>query len=190
MQRVAPQDAPHAEPHAPRHAIALHCFVRVARARGFEAALREHQVRQRQLVEANQRQHRASRPAPDGHVIRVTLAVNSARNSENGAAYAARFARTTRSIGGSAAREWRLRISFKRRRNRLRATAVHWKRGTTMTNRGWLSGLARHARSRGRWRMWRPCSQQAVSAEPRARRTRRGNRSLVSGSGAWRAGGW
>src|SRR2546430_10245150 len=41
----SPQDPPHAEPRAARHAIALHRFVRVARARRLEAAPCEHQVR-------------------------------------------------------------------------------------------------------------------------------------------------
>src|SRR5437870_11040397 len=69
--------------------------------------------------------------------MRLTTSVNSARRTANEAAYATRFARTTRSTGGSDASVWRLRISLTRRRKRLRATAVNWKRGTTIPVRGW-----------------------------------------------------
>src|SRR5438876_6496173 len=78
-------------------------FVGVARARRHEATLREHQVRQRQLVHANQRPDGTPRPVPEIHVMRVTLVVNSVRSCANGAAYAVRFARTTRSTMGSEA---------------------------------------------------------------------------------------
>src|SRR5437773_10778182 len=125
VQRVAAQDASDAEPNASHRAVALHRFVGVARARRHEATLREHQVRQRHLVDANQRHDGTPRPVPEIHVMRVTLVVNSVRSCANGAAYAVRFARTPRSTMGSEATGWRLRISFKRRRKRLRATAVN-----------------------------------------------------------------
>src|SRR5256886_7248436 len=98
MQRVAPQDPPHAEPRAPHRPIALHRFVRIARARRLEAALCEHQVRQRRLIDANQAEDRTSRPATDAHVTRLTRSASSARSAANVAAYAARLARTTRSM--------------------------------------------------------------------------------------------
>src|SRR5207248_7354955 len=79
------------------------CSSDLAGARRHEATLREHQMRQRQLVDANERHDGAPRPAPEIHVRRVTLAATSARSRANGAAYAARFARTTRSTAGSEA---------------------------------------------------------------------------------------
>src|SRR3989454_9466042 len=103
VQRVAAQDPFDAEPHTSDCAVALHRFEGVARARRHEATLREYQMRQRQLVETNERHDGAPRPAPDVHVMRVTLAATSARSCANGAAYAARFARTTRSTAGSEA---------------------------------------------------------------------------------------
>src|SRR5437762_6458801 len=103
VQRVAAQDASDAEPNASHGAVALHRFVGVARARRHEATLREHQVRQRHLVDANQRHDGTPRPVPEIHVMRVTLVANSVRSCANGAAYAARFARTTRSTMGSEA---------------------------------------------------------------------------------------
>src|SRR5260370_5301177 len=52
VQRVAAQDPFDAEPHPSERAVALHRFEVVARARRPEAALRDHQMRQRQLVHA------------------------------------------------------------------------------------------------------------------------------------------
>src|SRR2546426_823709 len=103
VQRVAAQDASDTEPNASHRAVALPRFVGVARARRHEATLREHQVRQRPLVDANQRHDGTPRPVPEIHVMRVTLVVNSVRSCANGAAYAVRFARTTRSTMGSEA---------------------------------------------------------------------------------------
>src|SRR5712692_11323098 len=103
VQRVAAQDPLGAEPHPSERAVALHRFEGVARARRHEATLREHQMRERQLVHANERHDGTSRPVPEIQVMRVTLAVNSERSCANGAAYAVRFARTTRSTTGSEA---------------------------------------------------------------------------------------
>ena len=103
MQRVTTQDPLDTEPRAAHGSVAFHGFEGVARAGRHEAALREHQVRQRHLVDANERHHGTPRPVPEIHAMRVTLAVNSVRSCANGAAYAVRFARTTRSTTGSEA---------------------------------------------------------------------------------------
>src|SRR5207245_9425657 len=95
VQRVAAQDASDTEPNASHRAIALHRFVGVARARRHEATLREHQVRQRHLVDANQRHDGTPRPVPEIYVMRVTLVVNSVRSCAYGGAYAVCFADTS-----------------------------------------------------------------------------------------------
>src|SRR6266566_5933424 len=100
---MAAQDPSDAEPRTSDRAVAFHRFEGIARARRHEATLGEDQMRQRQLVDANQRHDGAPRPALEIHVIRVTLVVNSVRSCANGAAYAVRFARTTRSTTGSEA---------------------------------------------------------------------------------------
>src|SRR2546427_9710119 len=103
---MAAQDPSDAEPRSSDRAVAFHRFEGVARARRYETTLREHQVRQRRLVDANQRHDGAPWPEAGGHAMRGTPAINSARSSTNDAAYAARFARTPRSTaGGQAAGE-------------------------------------------------------------------------------------
>src|SRR2546422_5102160 len=123
MQRVTAEDAFHAEPASLERAVALDRLQRVTRAGRRVPTLRDHQMRQRHLVAANQCHDGESRPASDAHVMRLTTPPNSARSTANGAAYATRFTRTTRSTAGSDASAWRLRISLTRRRTRLRATA-------------------------------------------------------------------
>src|SRR5256885_4469227 len=58
-----------------------------------------------------------------------TCALPISRRSAKEAAYAERFARMTRSIGGKCCSTSRRRISRKRRRRRLRATAFDWYSG-------------------------------------------------------------
>src|SRR2546428_7025914 len=125
MQRLTAGDGFHAEQGPFERAVALDGLERVTRARRREPTLRDHQMRQRHLVAANQCHDGESRPAPDAHVMRLTTPLNSARSTANGAAYAPRVARTTRSTAGSDASAWRPRISLTRRRTRLRATAVN-----------------------------------------------------------------
>src|SRR2546421_11181212 len=128
---MALQNASHAEPGTFQGAVALDRFVRIARAGRFEATLREHEVRQRQLIRADQRHHRESRQSLQQRHVSVSITpVNSARRSAKEAAYAERFARMTRSIGGKCCSTSRRRISRKRRRRRLRATAFDWYSGT------------------------------------------------------------
>src|SRR5690242_21724899 len=55
MERMAMENALDAEPRASQGAIAFHRFEGVARARRHEATLREHEMRQRQLVSADKR---------------------------------------------------------------------------------------------------------------------------------------
>src|SRR5437588_6290517 len=105
---MAAQDAFQAEPAPLGRTVALDGFKRVPRARRRETTLREHQMRERHLVCTNQRHDGAPRPTPHAHVMRLTTPVNSARRSAKEAAYAIRFARTTRSTAGrdaSASRE-------------------------------------------------------------------------------------
>src|SRR5438876_12295916 len=108
---MAAQDPSDAEPRPSDRAVAFHRFEGLARARRYETTLREHQVRQRRLVEANERHDAAPWPEAGVHAMRVTPAVNSARRSTTDAAYAARCARTTRSTAGRQATGWRLRVS-------------------------------------------------------------------------------
>src|SRR5207245_10146374 len=109
MQRVTAEDAFHAEPGSFERAVALDGLERVTRARRREPTLRDHQMRQRHLVAANQCHDGESRPAPDAHVVRLTTPLNSARSTANGAAQATPVARTTRSTGASEARALRLK---------------------------------------------------------------------------------
>src|SRR6266568_7236764 len=125
VKRVTPENAPHAEPTPLQGAVALDGDERITRARRLEAALREYQMRQRELVAADERHHDTTRHVTECHVSVLTTSVNSARRAANGAAYDTRFARMTKSIDGSWGRgsTSRLRISLSRRRKRLRATA-------------------------------------------------------------------
>src|ERR1700752_354454 len=111
------------KPRAFQRAIALDRFVGVARARRFEPALREDEMRQRQLVPANESHYENARDSLQRHVSVSTAPVNSARRAANEAVYADRFARITRSIAGRVRSTSRRRISRSRRRRRLRATA-------------------------------------------------------------------
>ena len=111
------------KPRAFQRAIALDRFVGVARAGRFEATLREDQMRQRQLVPANECHYENARDSLQRHVSVSIAPVNSARKTANEAVYADRFARITRSIAGSVRSTSRRRISRNRRRRRLRATA-------------------------------------------------------------------
>src|SRR2546430_4174135 len=130
MQRMTAQDAFQTEPAPLERAVAVDGFERVLRARRREPTLREHQRRERHLVCANHAHDGPSRPTSHAHVTRLTTLLSSARSIAKEAAYAMRFARTTRSIAGRDASASRLRISRTRRRKRLRATALNWKRGT------------------------------------------------------------
>src|SRR5437879_12799348 len=96
MQRVAAQDALHAQPTSFERTVTLDRLECVLRAAGREATLREHQMRQRHLVRADQSHGRAPRPATPTHVTRLTQAANSARRSAKEAAYGERFATTQR----------------------------------------------------------------------------------------------
>src|SRR5438128_2276053 len=137
MERVAAEDPPYAQPASLERAVTLDRLICVVRARRRKATLREHQMRQRELVTADDGHGHPTRPTGRAHVIRVTEPVNSARRTAKGAAYAARFARTMTSTAGSCDNTPRRRISRRRRRKRLRATAVDWKRGTMIPVRGW-----------------------------------------------------
>ena len=148
VEGVAAGHTLHAEP-APLHRpVACDCFEGVVRAGGSEATLGEHQMRERHLVAADECHHSEPRPATHAHVTWLTPPVNSARSPAKEAAYAERFARTTRSIAGTRASSSRLSNSLRRRRRRLRATAVNWKRGTMMPTRGWCARVGRQANSR------------------------------------------
>src|SRR5438128_4560692 len=100
---MAAQDPSDAEPRPSHRAVAFHRFEGVTRTRRHETTLREHQVRQRRLVDANERHDGAPWPVAGIHAMRVTPAISSARSSTNDAPYAARFARTARSTAGSEA---------------------------------------------------------------------------------------
>src|SRR2546429_5110331 len=97
---MAAQDPSDAEPRSSDRAVAFHRFEGVARARRYETTLREHQVRQRRLVEANERHEGAPWPEAGGHSMRGPPAAHSGRSSTKHAADAAPFARTPRTNGG------------------------------------------------------------------------------------------
>src|SRR5687768_4599250 len=102
---MAFENALDAKPRAFQRAIALDRLIGVARARRFEATLREHQMRQRQLVPANACHYDQARQSlqPHGrHVSVSTTPANSARSTANEAVYAERLARITRSMAGRA----------------------------------------------------------------------------------------
>src|SRR5436189_5524039 len=82
MQRMAAQDAFQTEPAPLERAVAVDGVERVLRARRREPTLREHQMRERHLVCANQRHHGASRPTPHAHMTRLTTALSSARSTD------------------------------------------------------------------------------------------------------------
>src|SRR2546429_1537645 len=112
---MAAQDPSDAEPRSSDRAVAFHRFEGVARARRYETTLREHQVRQRRLVEANERHEGAPWPEAGGLAMRVTPAGHSARSSTNDAAYPARFARPPRTTPGGEGTGGRLWNPLKRR---------------------------------------------------------------------------
>src|SRR5437016_5873375 len=123
VERMTLEDASDSKPAAFQRSIALDCFVRVARARRLEPALREHQMRQRELVSTDQCHYGPSGKSLQRHVSVSTAPVNSARSTANEAVYAERFARITRSTAGRLRSTSRRKISRSWRRNRLRATA-------------------------------------------------------------------
>src|SRR5437773_5600032 len=131
------EDALQAEPAPLERSVAADGFERVLRARRRETTLREHQMRERHLVCANHAHDALPISTSHAHVTRLTTLLSSARSAAKEAAYAMRFARTTRSIAGSDASASRLRISRTRRRKRLRATSLNWKRGTMTPVRAW-----------------------------------------------------
>src|SRR2546428_10570248 len=92
---MAAQDPSDAEPRSSDRAVAFHRFEGVARARRYETTLREHQVRQRRLVDANQRHDGAPWPEAGGYAKRGTPAIKSARSSTNDTARPPRFSRAT-----------------------------------------------------------------------------------------------
>jgi len=123
MKRMTTKYATRTQPAAFQRTVALHCFVRVARTRWLEATLRKHQMRQRELIPTDECHHRHTWQSSQRHVSVSSTPVNSARRTANGAAYAERFARITRSTAGRFRSKSRRRISRSRRRKRLRATA-------------------------------------------------------------------
>jgi hypothetical protein len=90
----------YAEPGASQDAIALNGFICVARARWLEPALREDEMRQCELVAADECHYGEPWQSLQRHVSVSIAPVNSARRSANEAAYADRLARTTRSMDG------------------------------------------------------------------------------------------
>src|SRR6266850_170479 len=83
MKWVALENALHAEPAAFQRTVTLDGLVGVARTRRVEATLREYEMRQRQLIAANQCHYGEARqslqPPRPRHVSVSTAPVNSAR---------------------------------------------------------------------------------------------------------------
>jgi hypothetical protein len=83
VKRMTLEDASDAKPGAFQRPMALDCFVRVARARRLEPALREHQMRHRELVPTDECHYGQSGKSLQRHVSVSTAPVNSARSTAN-----------------------------------------------------------------------------------------------------------
>src|SRR2546428_12416804 len=81
MQRVAAENAFHAEPASLERPGALDRLGGVVRAGGREARLRQHEMRQSELVCADQSDRDQPRPASWGHRMRLTAGVDSVRRT-------------------------------------------------------------------------------------------------------------
>src|SRR5947207_7009369 len=115
----------HAEPRPLQRPVARDRFEGVVRAAGSEPALGEHEVRERQLVAPDQTHHDNPGPATHVHVTCLTTSVSSARRTANGASYAERLERTTRSTRRRTPTASRRNTSRSRRRTPLRATPLN-----------------------------------------------------------------
>src|SRR5439155_2185217 len=83
MKGVALENASHAEPAAFQRAVARDGFIGIARTRRLEATLREHEMRQRQLIAPNQCHYGKTGQSLQRHVRVSTASVNSARSTAN-----------------------------------------------------------------------------------------------------------
>src|SRR3989441_7187401 len=116
---MAAQDPSDPEPRPSDRAVAFHRFEGVTRTRRHETTLREHQVRQRRLVDANERHDGAPWPVAGVYAKRGTPALSLARRANKHAPHAPRFARTPGTTTGGGGTGERLRISLQPRRQRV-----------------------------------------------------------------------
>src|SRR5947207_8842792 len=81
MERMTFENPADSEPRAFERAMARDGLVGVARARRLEATLREHEMRQRELVATNESHYDHARQSLQRHVSVSTTPVNSARST-------------------------------------------------------------------------------------------------------------
>src|SRR2546425_152098 len=87
MERMAFDNPADAEPRASERAMARDGLVGVARARRLEATLREHEMRQRELVPTNESHYDRARQSLQCHGSVSTAPVNSARSTDTARAF-------------------------------------------------------------------------------------------------------
>src|SRR5690242_2586709 len=117
MKGMTPRHAADPQPGPLQGAVPLYSLISVTGAAGREATLREHQMRQRELIQADQAHDQKTGDSKNVHLILVAACASSSRSTAKVAAYASRRARTTRSTDGRSGRVSRRRISRMRRRN-------------------------------------------------------------------------